>query len=189
MICMVGDIIGELLDLDMEPEPEALLWTSTHKHEDMRTLCVGGRDKVWDLPLCEIFDLLGYLFHGDGKGFQGAERSKCKALRSWRDKYIYRSKTVPLTTKCKRVHSHVHSSVLNGSINWLWSGAMINKVRAWEAQMLRLAFRPRMKRDETWVTYRIRTSVHADQLEKDGPAAVNRKNCEQILDHNDVGRV
>ena len=28
---------------------------------------------------------------------------------------------------------------------------MINKVRAWEAQMLRLAFRPRMKRDETWV--------------------------------------
>ena len=47
-------------------------------HTNMMTqgpLCVGGRDKVWDLPLCEIFDLLGHLFHGDG----------CKALRSWRD--------------------------------------------------------------------------------------------------------
>ena len=37
----------------------------------------------------------------------------CKALRSWwRDKCIYRSKTVSMTTKCKRVHSHVHSTVL-----------------------------------------------------------------------------
>ena len=35
---------------------------------------------------------------------------------------------------------------------------MINKVRAWEAQILLLTFRPRMKPVETWVTYRIRTS-------------------------------
>ena len=78
-----------------------------------------------------------------GKGFQGAERSVCKTLKSWwRDKYIYRSKTVSMTTKCKRVHSHVYNSALNGSIIWLWSGAMINKVRAWEGQKLRLTFRP-----------------------------------------------
>ena len=25
----------------------------------------------------------------------------------------------------------------NGSINWPWSGAMINKVRAWKAKILR----------------------------------------------------
>ena len=43
------------------------------------------------------------------------------------------------TAKCKRVHSHVYSTVLNGSSNWPWSGAMINKVRAWEAKILRLA--------------------------------------------------
>ena len=62
-ICMVDDIIEELLDLDMEPKRESLWWTSTHKHEDMRTLCVGGRAKVRDLPFCEIFDVLGYRFH------------------------------------------------------------------------------------------------------------------------------
>ena len=39
LICMVNDIIEELLDLHMEPKPESLWWTSTHKHEDMRTAC------------------------------------------------------------------------------------------------------------------------------------------------------
>ena len=70
-----------------------------------------------------------------GRGLQGAERNMCKAPRSWwRDKYLYRPKTVLMTTKCKRVH-HVYSTVRNGSINWPWSGAMINKVRAWEGQI------------------------------------------------------
>ena len=38
---MVDDIIEELLDLDMEPKPESLWWTSTHKHEDMSTTSSG----------------------------------------------------------------------------------------------------------------------------------------------------
>ena len=63
-----------------------------------------------------------------------------------------------MTTKCKRVHSHAYSTVVNGSINWPWSGAIINKVRAWEGQILRLTFRPLMRPDETWVGYKIRTS-------------------------------
>ena len=75
---MVNDIIEELLDLDVEPKPESLWWTSTYKHEDMRTSRVGGRDKVWDLTFCEVFDVLGYRFHRDGKGFQGAERSSAR---------------------------------------------------------------------------------------------------------------
>ena len=153
LICMVNDIIEELLDLDMERNPESLWWTSTFQDENMRTLRVGVRDRAWDLLLCEVFDVLGYRFHRNGKGFQGVERSMCKALRSWwRDKYI------TMTTKCKRVHSHVYSTVLNGSINWPWSGAVINKVRAWESQILRLTFRPRKMPDESWVTNKIRTS-------------------------------
>ena len=40
LICMVNDIIEELLDLDMEPKPESLWRTSTHEHEDMSTLSV-----------------------------------------------------------------------------------------------------------------------------------------------------
>ena len=118
---------------------------------------------------CEVFDVLGYRFHRDGKGFQGAERTICKGLRSWwRDKYICRSKTVPMTAKCKRVHSHVCSTVLNGSINWPLRGAMINKVRAWEAQILRLTFRPRMRLDETWVGCKIRTSFLRNSWRKMG---------------------
>ena len=116
LICMVSDIIEKLMVLEMEPKAESLWWTSTYKGEKST---VG-----------EVFDVLGYRFHRDGKGFQGDEPC-AKGLRRWRDKYIYRS-TVPMTAKCKRVHAHVYSTVLNGSINWHWSGA-INKVRAWEA--------------------------------------------------------
>ena len=51
LICTAKDIMEELLDPDVEPKPESLWWTSTHKHEDVRTLSVGSRDKVWDPPL------------------------------------------------------------------------------------------------------------------------------------------
>ena len=55
LICMVNDIIEELLDLDMEPKPESLWWTSTYKHEEMRGSAWWGRDKVWDLPFLRSF--------------------------------------------------------------------------------------------------------------------------------------
>ena len=51
LICMVNDIIEELLDVNMEPKHKSLWWTSTHKHEEMRTLRVGNMDRAWDLPL------------------------------------------------------------------------------------------------------------------------------------------
>ena len=53
---------------------------------------------------------------------------------------MFHSKTVLMVTKCKRVHSHVHCTVLNGSINSSWSVAMIDKVRAWEAKILCFTF-------------------------------------------------
>ena len=37
---------------------------------------MGGRDDVWDLAFCEVFDVLGNRFHGDGKGFK-APRAAC----------------------------------------------------------------------------------------------------------------
>ena len=159
LLCMVNDIIEELLDLDMEPKTESLWWTSTCKEEEKNTLQVGCRTRVWELPLREVFKILGYRYHRDGKGFQGAESTTCKGMGSLcRGTYICRSKTVPMAAKCKRVHGHVYSTVLNGSINWPWSGATINTVRAWEAKILRLTFRPGRKLDETWVGYKISTS-------------------------------
>ena len=64
LICMVNDLIS-------------LWWTSTCKNENMRSSRVGVRDRAWDLPFCEVFDVLGYRFHRDGKGCQGAARSVC----------------------------------------------------------------------------------------------------------------
>ena len=76
----------------------------------------------------------------------------------WRDRYICRSKSVPMQAKCWRALSYVHNTALNGSINWQRSGAMLSKVRAWEAKTLRLTFRARMLPDEGWVNHRIRTA-------------------------------
>ena len=47
LICMVNDIIEELLDLDVEPKPESLWWTSTHKHQDTQNVRVGSRGRIW----------------------------------------------------------------------------------------------------------------------------------------------
>ena len=97
---MVNDIIEELFDLDLEPKLESLWWTSTHQFEDVSTLRVGSRDIAWDFPFRDVFEVLGYRYHRDGKGFQGAERGMCKGMGSWwRDKYIYRSKAVPTAAK------------------------------------------------------------------------------------------
>ena len=127
-------------------------------------------------PFREVFDVLGNRCHRCGKGFQGEERTMCKGMGSWwRDKYIYRLGTVPMLTKCWRVLSHVHS--LNGSINWPWSAAMIDKVRAWQAKILRLTFRPRLKPGETWVGKRKKDcTIVTNELEEDGFAAADRKN-------------
>ena len=42
-VCMVNDIIKELLELDVEPKPESLWWRSTNKEEDVTLSKVGSR--------------------------------------------------------------------------------------------------------------------------------------------------
>ena len=39
-----------------------------------------------------------------GRGVQGAERTLCEGMGSWwRDKFIYRSKIVPVSAKCREL--------------------------------------------------------------------------------------
>ena len=65
---VVNDFIDELLDLDMEPKPQSLWWTCTERGEDTTML----RGNTWDLPFCEVFEVLGYRYHRGVNGFQGA---------------------------------------------------------------------------------------------------------------------
>ena len=147
LVCMVNDIIEELVDLDMEPKPELLWWTSTHEDEDSATLKVVSRSHTWDLPLKDVFDVLGYRFHQDWKGAHGTEKTLRKGMGSWwRDGYICCSKSVPMKTKCQRVVSHVFSTALNSSINWPWTVTTLTKVRLWESQIQRLTLRPKRHR-------------------------------------------
>ena len=74
----MNDIIADLPDLDMEPEPESLWWTSTHQAEEKATLKVEDRALAWDLPFKDLFEVLGYRFHRDGK--EGADRMLCKGM-------------------------------------------------------------------------------------------------------------
>ena len=52
----------------MEHKPASLWWTSTCKDEEIATLKVGSRGKTWDLPLREVFDVLGCRLHRDWEG-------------------------------------------------------------------------------------------------------------------------
>ena len=191
LICMANDIIEEVLDLDMEPKPESFWWTSTQKHEDMRTFSVGSKDKVWDLPLCEVFDAPSYRFHRGEKGLQGAERSMCKPLRSWwRHKYIYRSKTVPMKTKCK---THPRSCVQH-STEWQYQLAVEWSHDQRGACVGRPYFAAHLETSHEagrnlGGLQNKNIAVHEGLLEEGGPAAADGENCEQILDNNDVGRL
>ena len=45
---------------------------------------------------------------------------------------MYRAITVCLRTTSDRVVGHVFSTVLTGSVNWLWSGERVMRVKRWE---------------------------------------------------------
>ena len=94
-----------------------------------------------------------------------------------------------MTAKCKRVHSHVYSTVLNGSINWRWSGATINKVRAWDAQKLRHLQTTHEAGRNLGGRQNKNVTVSTKQLEEDGLAVTNRENCKSNVVNYDVGRV
>ena len=71
-----------------------------------KTLKVGNRGLSWDLPSEYVFEVLGYRFHRDG--VSGCRPNVVQRQASWwRDGYKYWSKSVPTTTKCRRVLSHV----------------------------------------------------------------------------------
>ena len=79
LVCMVNDIIEELLGLDMGSKPESLWWTSTYKDEDVATLEVESRKKIWDLLFMEVFDVLDYRFQRDGgRGCNGRRKRSGK---------------------------------------------------------------------------------------------------------------
>ena len=159
LICMVNDIIDELMDMDGHGIQTEI--TVVDKYTQTWGPCVWDAGKQLGIFHCvrSVKYWVGSRYHLDGKGFQGVEYTMCKGLGNLsRDKDIYRSKTVPMAVKCKRVLSNVHNAVLNDSINWSWSGAMINKVRVWETKILRLTFSSRTKLDETWKHHKMRTS-------------------------------
>ena len=171
---MVNDVIEELLDLDMEPKPESLWWTCLYEEEEQLTIKVAGQGKEWDLPFREVFDVLGYRFNREGKGAQGVEKTLRKGMGSWwRDVYIYRSRSVPLKTKCQRVVSHVFSTALNGSVNWNLTVAIARMVHYWETKILRLILRPKMLPGAEWVTKKARIArVTRSRWQKMGLASL-----------------
>ena len=108
----------------------------------------------------------------------------CKVLRSWwRDKYIYRSRTVSMKNQ---VYACPWSRVQRSpewQYHWPWSDAMIHKVRAWESQILRLTHRARridFVGHPGFVLQNQNIKVHDGLLEEDEPAAADGGNCKTI---------
>ena len=60
------NFIDELMDLDMEPKPESMWWTSTYTAEDGLTLKAGSGGKGREIPFGEVLDVLGYRFRRTG---------------------------------------------------------------------------------------------------------------------------
>ena len=71
MVCMVNDIIAELLELDMEPKTESLRWTSTHHGEEKKTSRVGNRGPRVGPSLQRRVRSLGIPFPSRAEGVSG----------------------------------------------------------------------------------------------------------------------
>ena len=155
---MVNDIIEELLGLDMEPKPESLWWTNTHKNEDVATLKVGGPKKDWDLPFMEVFGVLGCRFERVGKGMQGTEKTLWKGFGRRGVTGTFIARNVCPRRQNATGGQHVFCTALHDSVNWLWSAARGTKTHNWESKILRPTFRLRMRTGEDWVEHRNRSS-------------------------------
>ena len=118
---MVIDIIDVLMDLEMEPKPESLWWTSAYPAEDGMTLDVRRRKRSWEMPFVEISDTLGNRFRRNGRVFNGQVVHKRKGWGVGGGMHTSIRRTVPMRTECERVVSQVFSTGLNGSVNWPWS--------------------------------------------------------------------
>ena len=125
--------------------------------ENGATLELGNRGHTWDLPFKEVFDVLGFRFRGDGKGPQGADRTLCE-----RHGQLARQIHLPVD-EC--IHAYEMSESFSvtsvalpfyGSVSWPRSVTRLPKSRAWEAKILRLAFRPEMYRQRTAHSLRIK---------------------------------
>ena len=100
LACVVNDIFEKLLGLDMEPKPESLY----NKEEDGASLKVGIEVTTGVSFFSNVFDVLGYRFHRDGKGAQGIEKTLRGGLGPIEE--------CPLKSKCHPVVSQVFSTAL-----------------------------------------------------------------------------
>ena len=97
LVCMVNDIIEELLDFQTGI-------SVVDKHVQKRGCgnTEGGKQREnLELAFHGGVRCLGLSFPSQWvKGFQGTQRTICKGMGSWwRDRCIYRSKTVPMIVK------------------------------------------------------------------------------------------
>ena len=184
----VNDVIAELLELDTEPQRESLWRTSTHHAYQKKTLRVGNRGLALDLPCKGVSEGTPHRFHRDGMGSQGADRTLCKGMASWwRDRYIYRSKSVFLKNDMsKSSQPRVYSTALNEAlagrgVSPYWLG------RGWESKIQSLTSRPKMFAGESWIGHRQRTALPC--VPNGGRWVCRRwsKNSRQILDDCELG--
>ena len=71
--------------------------------EEKNTDVHKGKEKMWEVPFVEEFDLLVYRFRRDGKWSDGVQRALNNGMRSWSwDKHIHQARSVSLKTKCEK---------------------------------------------------------------------------------------
>ena len=95
------------------------------------------------------------------------DRSLNGGLRNWwRDQHIYKAESVTLKVQREEVVSHVW---------WAWNQENVQLLKRWRDHLLRLTFRPRLRKGEDWVTYR-RSCARAMRARWKGMGLLNM-NC------------
>ena len=107
---MLKDLIEEAAEVDLEPKPASLLWTSMFTSEEKEDVILGTSKGCYNFPFEDEFRILGCMMSRQEKTCDAVEERMQSANKaSWKDIKIYRSKDVPWRFKCQRLVDHVYA--------------------------------------------------------------------------------
>ena len=92
---MLKDLIEEAAEMDLEPKPASLWWTSTYASEEKEDMILGTSKGCYKFPFEEDFKILGCMMNRQGKTCGAVEERMQSANRAfWKDTKFPRSKDV-----------------------------------------------------------------------------------------------
>ena len=126
---MLKDLIEEAAEVELEPKPASLWWTSTNASEEKEEMILGTWTGCFKFPFEDEFRILGCKMNRQGKTCDAVKERMQSANRAfWKDIKIHKSKDVPWRIKFQPLVDHVYAVFSFGCETWSWTQQTLKKL-------------------------------------------------------------